>query len=80
MCDRTKLLDWIETNAEVAAQAKQNFTNTDYAFDKPTSRLRPSKSPNSLIFTNRASCRKKARWCFLGTRTAALGYAAFRFL
>jgi len=30
--DRTKLLDWIETNAEIKAQAKQNFTNTDYAF------------------------------------------------
>jgi len=29
---RTKLLDWIETNRENEAQAKQNFTNTDYAF------------------------------------------------
>ena len=29
---RTKLLDWIETNRENKAQAKQNFTNTDYAF------------------------------------------------
>ncbi|KAL9969010.1 hypothetical protein ACROYT_G021167 [Oculina patagonica] len=30
--DRTKLLDWIETNNEIKQQAKQNFTNTDYAF------------------------------------------------
>jgi len=30
--DRTKLLDWIHTNREIKEQAKQNFTNTDYAF------------------------------------------------
>jgi len=30
--ERTKLLDWIETNQENKAQAKQNFTDTDYAF------------------------------------------------
>jgi len=30
--DRTMLLDWIETNREIKEQAKQNFTNTDYAF------------------------------------------------
>jgi len=30
--ERTKLLDWMETNRENKAQAKQNFTNTDYAF------------------------------------------------
>ena len=30
--ERTQLLDWIETNREVKAQANQNFTNTDYAF------------------------------------------------
>ena len=31
-CERTQLLDWIETNREIKDQAKQNFTNTDYAF------------------------------------------------
>jgi len=31
--DRTKLLDWIETNREIKEKAKQNFTNTDYAFE-----------------------------------------------
>ena len=29
--DRTKLLDWIATNTQIKAEAKQNFTNTDYA-------------------------------------------------
>ena len=29
---RTQLLDWIETNREIKDQAKQNFTNTDFAF------------------------------------------------
>ena len=31
-CDHTKLLDWIVTNAQIKVEAKQNFTNTDYAF------------------------------------------------
>ena len=30
--ERTQLLDWIETNSEIKDQAKQDFTNTDYAF------------------------------------------------
>lgn len=30
--ERTKLLDWIETRHEIKEQAKQNFTNTGYAF------------------------------------------------
>ena len=30
--DRTHLLDWIATNAQTKEQARQNFTNTDYAF------------------------------------------------
>ena len=30
--ERTQLLDWIETNREIKDLAKQNFTNTDYAF------------------------------------------------
>ena len=27
--ERTQLLDWVETNREIKAQADQNFTNTD---------------------------------------------------
>ena len=30
--DPTKLLDWIQTNAQLKAEAKQNVTDTDYAF------------------------------------------------
>ena len=29
--ERTQILDWIERNKEMVAQANQNFTNTDYA-------------------------------------------------
>ena len=32
MRERMQLLDWIETNREIKDKAKQNFTNTDYAF------------------------------------------------
>ena len=51
--DRTKLLDWIATNAETK-EAKQNFTNTDYAFKlynqpHPDKRMIPPKSPSSQI-------------------------------
>ena len=30
--DQTQLLDWIATNVQTKEQAKQNFTNMDYAF------------------------------------------------
>ena len=30
--NRTMPLDWIETNREIKEQAKQNITDTDYAF------------------------------------------------
>ena len=44
--DRTKLLDWIATNDRMKDQAKQNFTNTDYAFElyKPSSPTRANIS------------------------------------
>ena len=48
--DRTQLLDWIETNTEIHAQAKQNFTNIDYAFKlynqaHPGQAIAPLKEP-----------------------------------
>ena len=69
--DRTKLLDWIETNAQIKAQAKQNFTNTDYAFKlynqaHPDERITPQKSPSSLISISKATSRKTANFCSLG--------------
>ena len=53
--DRTKLLDWIATNAETKAEAKQNFTNTDYAFKlynqaHPDERMIPPKDPKFSDF------------------------------
>ena len=38
--DRTKLLDWIGTNTQIKAEAKQNFTNADYAL-KPYNQAHP---------------------------------------
>ena len=38
--DRTQLLDWIATNAQTKEQAKQNMTNTDYAFKQGAEVLR----------------------------------------
>ena len=51
--DRTKLLDWIATNEQIKEQAKQNFTNTDYAFKlynqvHPDKRIIPPKEPAFL--------------------------------
>ena len=48
--ERTQLLDWIETNSEIKDQAKENFTNTDYAFKlynqvHPDYKLLMSKEP-----------------------------------
>ena len=61
--DRTKLLDWIVTNAQIKAEATQNFTHTGYAF-KLYNRISanesyPSQSPSSLISISQASSRKR---------------------
>lgn len=83
--DRTKLLDWIETNAEIKAQAKQNFTNTDNAFKlynqaHPDERLIPPKEPQFSDFYQPSEHQKNGELLFVGTGALALGYAAFRFL
>ena len=51
--DRTELLDWIATNSEIKAEAKQNFTNADYAFKlynqrHPDEPMIPPKEPKFL--------------------------------
>ena len=53
--DRTKLLYWIANNAQEKAQAKQNFTNTDYAFklynkEFPDALMTPPKEPKFSDF------------------------------
>ena len=83
--DRTKLLDWIETNAQIKAQAKQNFTNTDYAFKlynqaHHEERMIPPKEPKFSDFYQPSEQQKNGELLFVSTGALALGYEAFRFL
>ena len=83
--DRTKLLDWIATNAQIKAEAKQNFTNTDYAFKlynqaHPDERVIPPKEPKFSDFYQPSEQQKNGELIFVGAEALALGYAAFRFL
>ncbi len=53
--DRTRLLDWIQTNGEIIEQVKQNFTNTDCAFKlynqaHPDEQMIPPKEPKFSDF------------------------------
>ena len=83
--DRTKLLDWIETNAQIKAEAKQNFTNTDFAFKlynqaHPDEPMEPQKEPKFSDFYQPSEQPKNGELIFVGAGALALGYAAFRFL
>jgi len=67
-CDRTQLLNWIAINAQEKEQAKQNFTNTDYAFKlynqaHPDEQMAPLKEPSSQISISQASSRKRVNSC-----------------
>jgi len=82
---RTKLLDWTQTNAEIKEQAKQNFTNTDYAFKlynqaHADEQMIPPKEPKFSDFYQPSDQQKNGELLFVGTGALALGYAAFRFL
>ena len=82
--DRTKLLDWIATNEQRKAQAKQNFTNTDYAFKlynqaHPDKRIVPPKEPKFSDFYQPSEQQKKGELMFVGAGALAPGYAPFRF-
>ena len=53
--DRTKLLDWIAANERIKEQAKQNFTDTDYAFKlynqvHPDKKILPPREPKFSDF------------------------------
>ena len=83
--ERTQLLDWIETNREVKAQAKQNFTNTDYAFKlynqaHPDYKLTQPKEPKFSDMYQPSEMQKQGDLLFVGGRALVLGYAAFCFL
>ena len=83
--ERTQLLDWIETNREIKAQADQNFTNTDYAFKlynqaHPAYKLSQPKKPLFSDMYQPSELQKQGELLFVGGGALALGYAAFRFL
>ena len=83
--DRTKLLDWIAANERSKEQAKQNFTDTDYAFKlynqvHPDKKILPPREPKFSDFYQPNEQQKQGELLFVGTGALALGYAAFRFL
>ena len=83
--ERTQLLDWIETNREIKAQADQNFTNTDYAFKlynqaHPDYKLTQPTKPKFSDMYQPSELQKQGELLFVSGGALALGYAAFRFL
>jgi len=83
--ERTQLLDWIATNAQTKEQAKQNMTNTNYAFKlynqaHPGTQVVPPKEPKFSDFYQPSEQQKNGELAFVGTGALALDYAAFRFL
>ena len=81
--ERTQLLDWIETNKEIKAQANQNFTNTDYAFKlynqaHPDYKLTMPKELKDMY--QPSELQKQGELLFVGGGALALSYAALRFL
>jgi len=83
--NRTHLLDWIATNMQIKAEAKQNFTNTDYAFKlynqaHPDEQMTPPEEPKFSDFYQPSEQQKNGELMFVGAGALALGYAAFRFL
>ena len=82
---RTQLLDWIETNREIKAQANQNFTNTDYTFKlynqaHPDYKLTQPTKPKFSDVYQPIELQKQGDLLFVGWGALALGYVAFRFL
>ena len=83
--ERTQLLDWVETNREIKAQADQNFTNTDYAFKlynqaHPDYKLSLPTAPKFSDMYQPSELQKQGELLFVGGGALALGYAAFHFL
>ena len=83
--ERMQLLDWIETNREIKAQADQNFTNTDYAFRlynqaHPDYKLSMPTKPKFSDMYQPSELQKQGELLFVGGGALALGLAAFRFL
>ena len=69
-CERTRLLDWIETNREIKDHAKQNFTSTDYAFKLysqvyPGQQIYLPKEPQFSDFYQPSKEQKQGKLLFL---------------
>ena len=82
---RTKLLNWIETNAEIKVQAKQNFTDKDYAFKlynqaHPDEPIDPPKEPKFSDFYQPSEQQKNAELLFMGAGAVALGFTVYSFI
>ena len=80
--DRTKILDWMETNTQIKAQAKQNFTNTDYAFKlynqaHPDERMIPPKEPKFSDFYKPSEQQKNGELLLVGTSCSGLRSISF---
>jgi len=68
--ERTKLLDWIKTKRENKALAKQNFTNTDYAFKlynqaHPDRKMTLPKEPKFSNFYQPSKAQKQGEHLFV---------------
>jgi len=82
--ERTKLLDWIEINRENKELAKQNLTNTDYAFKlynqaHPDRKLTLPKEPKFSDFYQPSEAQKRGELIFVGGSTLVLAFVVFRF-
>ena len=69
--DRTQLLDWIATNVQTKEQAKQNMTNTDYAFKlykqaHPDEQMVPPREPKFSDFYQPSEQQKNGELAFVG--------------
>ena len=69
--DRTKLLDWIAANDRLKDQAKQDFTNTDYAFKlykqtHPDEQITSPQEPKFADFYQPSVPQKQGELLFVG--------------
>ena len=76
--DRKKLLDWIARSDRIKDQAKQNFTNTDYAFKlynqaHSHEQIPIPKEPEFSDFYKPTEQQKQDELLFIGTGAPALG-------
>ena len=83
--ERTKLLDWIETQHEIKEHSKQNFTNTGYVFKlynqaHQQDQLTVPQKLKFSAFYQPSEQQKQGELVFVGAGALALGYAAVRFL